>query len=468
MMSIKDLQLKNPWWINNDYVIPEKDWPKRDIFSHLEKNLNHPLMLNIIGLRRVGKSTIVKQLIAGLLSCGIKSTNLFYYLFDYSSQIKTTEFLNNVLAVYLSEVRQKTINNLDETLYIFLDEIQYIEDWQSIVKKYYDLSNKKIKFILTGSQSILLKGKSKESLAGRIFDYYLPPLSFTEFLKINKIGFGNLVKFDLFDLPKTYFGLSGYNLTYGKKVYDISKEYIINGQFPEIRTLNSDENKSEYILESVLGKILEDCIKIYKIEKKDEFKLVAYQLLNNISSTFELKNIAREIGISSLTIEKYLGYLKESFVFEILFKYHKSLIERGRILKKVYTTCINFNCAFNHYKESHIDEVPDVFGKIIENLIYNILNQKYPRPNISFWRNGGKEIDFIVLEDKHLTDKNILPIEVKITKYIDNKDLKIITEYIQSKKIGYGIVITKNELAKKQIYDRTLYFIPYYLMLFLT
>lgn len=462
MITIQDLQLKNPWWLSNDYVIPEKDWPKRDILSNLEENLSHPLMLNIIGLRRVGKSTVVKQLIADLLFRGIKSINLFYYLFDYSSQIKTTEFLDNVLALYLSDVQQKTITNLDETLYIFLDEIQYIEDWQAIVKKYYDLSNKKIKFVLTGSQSILLKCKSKESLAGRIFDYYLQPLSFTEFLKINKIELGPLIKFDLFDLPKTYFDLSGYNLTYGKKVYDISKEYIINGQFPESRTLTSDENKSEYILESVLGKILEDCIKIYKIEKREEFKLVAYQLLNNISSTFELENIAREIGLSSLTIEKYLGYLKESFVFEILFKYHKSLIERGRILKKVYTTCVNFNCAFNHYKESHVDEVPDVFGKIIENLIYNILNQKYPRRNISFWRNGEKEIDFIIIKDK-----DILPIEVKITKNIDNKDLKVIAEYIKSKKIGYGIVITKNELSKKQVYDQTLYFIPYYLMLLL-
>lgn len=101
-------------------------------------------------------------------------------------------------------------------------------------------------------------------------------------------------------------------------------------------------------------------------------------------------------------------------------------------------------------------------------MIYNILRQKNHDSGISFWRNGGKEIDFIVLKDKHLTDRNILPIEVKITKNIDNKNLKTITEYIQSKGIGYGIVITKNELAKKQVYDQTLYFIPYYLMLLLT
>ncbi len=459
MISMQDLQVKNPWWLNSEYIIAEKDWPKRDIFFILEKNMQHSLMLNIVGLRRVGKSTIIKQLITGLLR-EIKPINIFYYLFDYSSQIKTTDFLDNVLDIYFKEVQQKIITNLNETLYVFLDEIQYIENWQAIVKKYYDLSNKKIKFVLTGSQSVLLKGKSKESLSGRIFDYYLPPLTFTEFLRINKIEFSPITKFDLFDLSKTYFDLSGYNLTHGKKIYEISKEYIINGQFPESRKLNSDENKLEYILESVLGKILEDCIKIYKIEKREEFKLVTYQLLNNISSTFELKNISREIGISSLTIEKYLEYLKDSYIFEILFKHHKSLIKQGRILKKVYTTCVNFNCAFNRYKENHIDEVPEVFGKTIENLIYNILKQKYSHSNISFWRSGEKEIDFLVPENN-----NILPIEVKISRNMDNRDLKTICEYLQSNNISYGIVVSKNELAKKQVYNQTLYFIPYYLML---
>lgn len=461
MILLQDIQLKNPWWVDKNYSILEIDWHKRDLFSVLEKNLKHPLILNIIGLRRVGKSTILKQLIANLLLIKTKPINIFYYLFDYSSQIRTSDFLEEVINTYLTDVQQKSIIDLDEKIYIFLDEIQYIDNWQAVLKKYYDLSNKKIKFIVTGSQSILLKGKSKESLAGRIFDYYLPPLSFTEFLTINKIKVQSLSEFDLFDLQKKYFEISNYNLNHGKKIYGLTKEYILTGQFPESKKLGSFENRQEYILESVLGKVLEDCIRIFKIEKTEEFKLIAYHLLNNISSIFELKNIAREIGISRITLDNYIEYLKEGFIFEILFKYHKSLIKQGRISKKVYTTCINFNCSFNHYKENFIDEVPDVFGKIIENLIYNILKQKYLCTNISFWRSGEKEIDFIVQKDKA-----ILPIEVKITNTINSKDLKTLTDYLQDKRIKYGIVVTKNELNKKQINNQIIYFIPYYLMIF--
>ena len=125
------------------------------------------------------------------------------------------------------------------------------------------------------------------------------------------------------------------------------------------------ERKREYIVESILGKILEDCIRIFKIEKPDAFKLVARQLLDNVSSIFELKNIGREVGLSFITLDKYIEYLREGYVVEVLYKYHKSLIKRGRILKKLYTPCVNFTCALNRYKPSHIDEVPQAFGKII-------------------------------------------------------------------------------------------------------
>ena len=178
MITRQELSLKNEWWVNDNYQADEAKLPRRDLFSLVEDNLDHPLMLNIVGLRRVGKSTILKQLIGKLLDQQVKPVNIFYYLFDYSTQIQKPEFLDEVLSVYFKEVVNKPSLSLGERVYVLLDEIQYIEDWQSILKRYYDLSGKKIKFIVTGSQSILLKGKYRESLAGRVFDYYLPPLSF--------------------------------------------------------------------------------------------------------------------------------------------------------------------------------------------------------------------------------------------------------------------------------------------------
>jgi len=156
--------------------------------------------------------------------------------------------------------------------------------------------------------------------------------------------------------------------------------------------------------------------------------------------------------------------LKESYIFEILYKFHKSPIKRGRILKKIYTPCVNFICALNQYKENHLDEVPQAFGKIIENAVYNVLNLKYQRNGINeaigFWRHGQKEIDFVVVQ------KGIqLTVEVKFSNDIRPKDLTAMTDYMRKKKLDYGIVVTKNEHGKKEVNGQMLYYIPYYLVL---
>ncbi len=466
MITRQDLEIKNPWWKGDNYQVFEQSLPKRELYSTILNNLGHTLILNIVGLRRVGKSTILKQLIGQLLNQGLNPQNIFYYLFDYSSQIQKAKFLDEVLSFYFKEFIDKPALTFkeDETIYVFLDEIQYIEDWQSVVKRYYDLSNKRIKFIITGSQSVLLQGKHRESLAGRVFDYYLPPLSFREFLLINQESVETVEPYDLFQLAENFGKLSQAELYNGQRIAQLSREYIINGQFPEIRKFELVSNRHEYIAESVIGKMQEDCIRIFKIEKTDEFKLVTRHLLNNVGSVFELANIGREIALSRKTLEKYLQYLKDNYFFEMLYRQHKSLTKRGRILKKIYTPCVNFVCALNQYQESHLDQVPQAFGKVIENLVYNILQMKYKGTNInesiSFWRQGQKEIDFIVIGQS----KN-LAIEVKFSNQINFKDLLVMTDYMKNKSLEYGIVVTKKEIGKREVNGQLLYYIPYHLFL---
>lgn len=467
MISRQELEEKNKWWKEAEYRIRESSWPKRDLFQTIVDNLDHTLMLNIVGLRRVGKSTLLRQLIAKLLRDRVNSKNIFYYFFDYSSQIKTSAFLDEALSLYFNEILHRSYTDLEEKVYIILDEIQYIENWQSVLKKYYDLSGKMIKFIVTGSQSVLLKGKYRESLAGRVFDYYLSPLSFREFLLVNKETVELPEKFDLFNLKKEYDDVFRYNVHAQKKIVALSREYLITGQFPETRQISSLEGRHEYIMESVLGKVLEDCVHIFGIDKTEEFKLVTYQLLNNISSIFEVANIGREIAITRPTMDKYIEYLKESYVIEIMYKYHKSIIKSGKITRKLYTPCVNFNCAINRYRESHIDEVPEAFGKIVENSMYNVLAFKYKEKSlintVSFYRQRDKEIDFLISKGK-----KILPVEVKFTNTINPKDLKVLTDFVANKKLEYGVVITRNESDRKDVYGETLYYIPYYLILLMT
>ena len=469
LIDKNDIRNKNPWWIDHKINILEPRLIHRDLYFVLKKDLKLPMILNIIGLRRVGKSTIVKQLIANLLNKKENPINIFYYLFDEYNQVNTTKVLEEVLNYYLNEILEKKLFEIKKRVYIFLDEIQYIAGWQAVLKKYYDLSNKKIKFIITGSQSVLLKKKSAETLSGRIFDYYLPPLSFREFLEIKKtkIDISKINRANIFTLDKFFKKIESLNYQSGQKLSELAQEYVLTGQFPECLEIVDEKMKNVYLKESVVGKIIEDILTIYDIDKTENFKILTHYLLKNSGNLIELKNISEQIGLSFISLDKYLDFLKSGYLVKLLYKKHRSSIKQGRILKKIYATSSNFTSALEGYQKKDLKKFPQVFGHIIETAIFNFLEINYSGNSlisrVSFWRRGEKEIDFLISDNQ-----KEIALEVKFTQRISNKELKTLINYVQEKKTRLAIVVTKNKIDKKKINKQTtLYYIPYYLFLLL-
>ena len=177
-MEKAKLEEFNHWWtskkVDTELALPFK----RDIYLEIEKHLDKRFILALVGLRRVGKTTIMYQLIQKLVEANINKTNILFFSFDEIS-VK----LNEVLETY-KEIHSKDIRA--EKIYIFLDEIQKCEGWENELKKYYDLYPK-IKFIISGSESLFIRKKTKETLAGRIFEFTLTPFTFREYLRFNKV-----------------------------------------------------------------------------------------------------------------------------------------------------------------------------------------------------------------------------------------------------------------------------------------
>src|SRR3989344_7842113 len=151
----------NHWWmskkVDSDLALPFK----RDIYPEIERHLNKRFILALVGLRRVGKTTIMYQLIQKLIGTNANRTNIFFFSFD-----EDLAKLNEVLEAY-KEMHNKDFRG--EKIYIFLDEIQKCNGWENELKKYYDLYPK-LKFIISGSESLFIRKKTKETLAGRIFE----------------------------------------------------------------------------------------------------------------------------------------------------------------------------------------------------------------------------------------------------------------------------------------------------------
>src|SRR3989344_1120065 len=176
-MEKTKLEEFNHWWMEGKVDSELALEFKREEYDEIEKHLEKKFITALVGLRRVGKTTIMYQLIQKLLK-SVNKENIVFFSFDESS-VK----LNDVIETY-KEIQKKEFRK--EKIYIFLDEIQKCDNWRNEIKKYYDLYPK-LKFIISGSESLFIRKKTKETLAGRIFEFTLSTFTFREYLRFNNI-----------------------------------------------------------------------------------------------------------------------------------------------------------------------------------------------------------------------------------------------------------------------------------------
>src|SRR3989304_9313835 len=164
-----ELQSFNPWW--RDGKVPAGLLGrKRRAFDDVIKYIDKRQIALLTGLRRVGKTTLMYQIVEELLEKGGNRYNILYFSFD-----EMRYDLDELIKQFEIEVLRKEISK--EKVFIFLDEIQKLKDWPSKVKLLYDM-NPKAKIFLTGSAQITMWKGIRESLAGRFFDFRISPLNF--------------------------------------------------------------------------------------------------------------------------------------------------------------------------------------------------------------------------------------------------------------------------------------------------
>ncbi len=386
----------------------------RILFNELKKNINNRQVITISGLRRTGKTVLMKQLIDSLVKEETDRSNILYFSFD-EEQPKIEEIIKEY----------EKITDIDKTktkIYIFLDEIQKLDDWQDQIKYYYD--NFSIKFFVSGSSSLFIRKKVKESLAGRSFDFHLAPLSFIEFLTFRNKG--QLIK----------------NQNMFKE--EIKKEFnqYIKKQFIELID-KDDEYTSEYV-KSILEKVVFiDIPKVFPIDHQDLLIRLLKIIASNPGMIIEYENLSKELGISRITLSNYLFYLEEAFLIKKIYNFSKNMLTSEKKSKKFYLN----STSFFSYLNNNVDE-----SKRIENLVAIETNSKF------FWRTPFKdEIDFIIGESNSLKIKQdisadkLMPIEVKYKNNIYDKDMKTIIKFCTENNLTTGIILSKDINEEKVV-----------------
>ncbi|WP_197051145.1 ATP-binding protein [Sulfurospirillum cavolei] len=367
----------NPWW-EESFIL---NAIQRDIYlNELEGYIDNKDIIFLTGLRRVGKTTLLKGIINLLLH--VKKIDP-KYIFYISLDLYALEGLS--IADIVTEYRKLHKLPNSQMIYLFFDEVTSKKSYQQELKNLYDLGG--VKIYASSSSASLLKD-SQAFLTGRQRLVEVMPLSFEEYLQFKKI----VIKKADVHLVESYF-----------------EEYMKDGGMPEY-VLTGDISYLSNLIDNIIYK---DIIAYHKIKDeqmvKDFFKL----LMERSGKQLSLNKMANILGIGVDTARRFQSYFEETYLIYTVER-HGKLNERLRHPKKIYAGDVGIRNLITGYRDK---------GAIFENLVYLKLKHKNPR----YVYEQSNEIDFIT-DDKTL-------IEVKYHSVLNDNQQKLFDTYPANKRL---------------------------------
>ncbi len=398
-----ELQGFNPWW-KAGKISPELTGRKRKIFSEIIKYMDKRQIVLLTGLRRVGKTTLMYQMIDELLRKDVNPYNIMYFSFD-----EMRYDLGEIIKQYETEVLREDISK--KKVYIFLDEIQKLKGWPSKVKLLYD-ANPKLKIFLTGSAQITMWQGTRESLAGRFFDFMIKPLDFEEYLDFKDVGIDR----------------------HREKIFekDLKRHMAVllkTGGF--IEALDMEEPVlRKYMKESLLERVIfVDVPQTFKLDLPELLMKLLTITASRPGFYLDYKNLSNDLNVDQRTIANYISYLEYALFIQKLYNYSRNLLTSEKKVKKLYPCNTAFTLALNPQAE---------LPALLEQFFVNSLDTKF------FLKTPQKEeIDII-----HTHDKAVLPIEIKIKEKIGRDDIKTLFKFLDRNKLRKALLITLDTEAK--------------------
>jgi uncharacterized protein len=351
----KELYRFNPWW-EDDFETLDLLNNREELFNTLLPNLDNKQVVFLTGLRRIGKTSLMKLCIKHLLEVkNISAKNIMYVsLDDYLLTGKT-------IIEIVEEFRKIHTLSLKDKVYLFLDEITFVENYEQQLKNFYDQGE--IKIFASSSSASLLKSQ-QGMLTGRSVTFEILPLNFKEYLLFKKIKISKADE-HLFD---KYF-----------------REYLKSGGIPEYVLTNDDA----YIRELMDNIIYKDIAAIHGIRQINILKDYFLLLMERSGKTMSINKIAKVLGISTETSKRYFDLFCDTFIIYPVTR-HGKLNEQLVSPKKIYSCDTGIRTYYTGERD---------WGSLFENYVF--LNLKHL--NLQYYYENTIEIDFLS-EDKYLIE----------------------------------------------------------------
>lgn len=410
----------NPWWADVE-LLTNLLGVQRSITNNITNTFSIPHIKDIIGIRRSGKTTILYQIIKVLITQKINPKNIVFINFD-DPGINAAPF----------EQLIKTIENMNPHVsHMFFDEIQQKKEWERWLRTLYDTKQYQ-QFFISGSSASLLTQDVGRVLSGRHVTFVVFPLSFEEYLTF--VGWNNF---------------SMDYLEYNKNaMLRHLNAYIESGGFPEI--IGKNEFQRKLILTNIYNDVLSrDIVSRFNVSYEIVQK-VSYHLLSNNGCEFSFRSVAKATGLSIETVEKYLEFLKESFILLTLDVFSYKTKVQFKQNKKIYSIDTGLKNAVSFkFSEDR--------GRFAENLVFIELKRR--GKDVYYWKNSKGEVDFVIKEGLQPTALIQVCWDITDTK-TKKREMNSLLEAMQLFKLKQGIVITEDYSGTEKVDGKIVTFVP--------
>ncbi len=378
-------------------------------------------VITITGPRRAGKSYIMRQMGRLLAENEVKKENILFVNFDDPRFLS----LDTKLLIQIYDVYREFMSPTD-TSYIFLDEVQEIDEWEKWVRMMHEL--KKAKIIVSGSNAHLLSCELGTLLTGRHIDLNVFPLSFTEYLMFNNIEVKTLLDVDRKKI----------------EIMGLFRKYMENGSFPEVAL---SDKKTEILLNYFDDLLTKDLIKRFRVRKANAMKALIKYYLSNVGNLMTFSSIEKHLDITSDTIDKFSGYLEDVYLIFQLKRFSFKVKEQEKSPRKIYAidTGLCNTVGFRFSKN---------IGRLAENIVYLALKRTQTlnsQIELFYWKDvQHREVDFVIKDGLNI--RNLIQVcwDMRDEK-TKTRELKSLQKAMKELKCENALIITEDTEREEKL-----------------
>ncbi len=420
---------QNPHWDGTLY----EEGVRREVLSKVQDYLDLPYIIALVGVRRAGKSTLVRQAINFLIrEQKVAPKNILFLNLEnpqFSRYRSDVAYLEQAYNDYLKLVNPKG------RVYCFLDEVHFFMEWQIFVKAVYE--KKETKFIFTGSNSHLLSSELITLLSGRALPLEVYPFSFSEYVAAKGV---------VLDGPISV----ARERNHLRKLFD---DFLRQGGFPELSFVERVETQKEILTMYARNILYQDIAPRFSIKKAVTLESLFFYLTSNIASLYSFNKLAGTVGLNDKTVKDYLGHFNDAYLLFSLDSFSFSARKQIKSPKKIYAIDTGLAIAAGYcFSENH--------GHLLENQVF--LELKRRGEELFYYKTANNlEVDFACTSNGRVT--RLIQAAYNLGDYqTRNREIRALVKALTETGLETGDIITYEQEDQLTIDGKEINLIPAY------